>query len=158
MEMGLFRFVVYLSMGIFLKRYKPGVKRRTLLLFSALLWTVIGVLLLGKGGYRLSQLSRGHLPVVAISFLLGSIKSRLVLDRAARKGISRIVCFADDTCLGAVYSAKTWILVLCMMVFGVILRSLPIPTGLLAGISLTIGWALLLSSRLAWQAWYAAAE
>jgi hypothetical protein len=134
-------------------RFKPGVKRRTLLLFSALLWTLIGMLLLLKGGYRLSQMHRGQLLVVGVSFVIGSIKSRLVLDKAARRGIGRILNFADGTCLGAVYSIKTWILVLCMMGLGVILRTSPIPTGLLSTISLTIGWALLLSSRLAWQAW-----
>jgi len=143
-------------MSTLLHRLKPGVRRRTLLLFSALLWTIIGLLLLCKGGYRLSQLSRGQAAVIAVSIMLGSIKSRLVLDKAARRAITRIVGFADGTCLGAVYSAKTWILVLCMGVFGVILRSSPIPTWLLAGISLMIGWALLLSSRLAWWAWYTA--
>ena len=136
-----------------LSRFKPAVSRQTLLFMSALLWTVIGLLLLAKGGYRLFQLPQGRLLVVAFAFAVGSLKSLAILDRSARRAIERILLFQDGTCLGAVYSIKTWILVLCMMSMGVILRSY-LPVMLLCFLLLTIGWALLFSSRLAWRAWW----
>ncbi len=137
-----------------LSRFKPGVNRRTHLLMTAVLWTVIGLLLLTKGAFRLSQLNDWQPLIIVLAVLAGSLKAYLILDKSARKGIDRIVSFKEGTCLGAVYSVKTWILVLCMMGMGVILRNSSLPLNLLCFLYLTIGWALLLSSRLAWRAWF----
>ena len=134
-------------------RFKPAVRRNTLLLSSACLWTVIGLLLLVKGGYRWYQLPDSHPLIIAAGILAGSVKSFWILDKSARRGIDRILNFADGTCLGAVYSSKTWLLVLCMMSLGVILRNSSFPVQLLCFVYFTIGWALLLSSRLAWKEW-----
>ncbi|MFH0783416.1 MAG: hypothetical protein V2B20_15890 [Pseudomonadota bacterium] len=136
-----------------LARFKPAVRKNTLLLSSACLWTVIGLLLLVKGGYRWSQLPDRHPLIIAAGILVGTVKSLLILDKSARRGIDRILNFADGTCLGAVYSSKTWLLVLCMMSLGVILRNSSFPVQLLCFIYFTIGWALLFSSRLAWREW-----
>lgn len=134
-------------------RFKPGATQHTLLLMSACLWTAIGLLLLVKGGFRLSQLEQQHPVVVLAAVVAGSLKSYLILDRAARRGIERILKFKDGTCLGAVYSVKTWIVVLFMMTMGVILRNSSLPGNILCFVSITVGWALLMSSRLAWRAW-----
>ena len=134
-------------------RFKPGVKRRTHLFMSAFLWTAIGILLLAKGVFRLSQLTDWQPFVVVPAILAGSLKAYFILDKSAKRGIERILTFKDGTCLGAVYSVKTWILVLCMMGMGVILRNSSLPIILLCFLYLTIGWALLISSRLAWRAW-----
>jgi hypothetical protein len=120
---------------------------------SACLWTAIGLLLLVKGGFRFSQLEQQHPVVVLAAVVAGSLKSYLILDRAARRGIERILKFKDGTCLGAVYSVKTWIVVLFMMTMGVILRNSSLPGNILCFVSITVGWALLMSSRLAWRAW-----
>jgi hypothetical protein len=152
--MGLFFFIHgELSMVKGLSRFKPGVNRRTHLLMSAVLWTTIGVLLTVKGGFRLIQQNDWQALIAVAAFLAGSLKSYFILDKSARRGITRILTFKNGTCLGAVYSVKTWILVLCMMGMGVILRNSSFPAGLLSFLYLTVGWALLLSSRLAWQAW-----
>jgi hypothetical protein len=136
-----------------LSRFKPGVNRRTHLLMSAILWTAIGILLLTKGAFRLRQLSHWQGLIVALGILAGSLKAYFILDKSARRGINRILTFKDGTCLGAVYSIKTWLLVLCMMGMGVILRNSSLPVSLLSLLYLTIGWGLLMSSRLAWRAW-----
>ncbi len=136
-----------------MSRFKPAVRRTTLLLSSACLWTVIGGLLLIKGGYRWVHLADRQPFLLAVAFFIGTVKSYFILDRSARRGISRIQKFADGTCLGAVYSGKTWLLVLCMIGLGVILRNSSFPIELLCFLYLTIGWALLFSSRLAWIAW-----
>ena len=137
-----------------LLRFKPGVATRTHLLLSAALWTAIGSLLLAKGTYRLSQLAEWQAFVVVVpAIVIGSLKAFFVLDKSARRGIDRILNFKDGTCLGAVYSIKTWILVLCMMGMGVILRNSSLPIKFLGFLYITIGWAMLVSSRLAWRAW-----
>lgn len=136
-----------------LSRFKPGGNRRTHLFLSAVLWTAVGMMLLAKGAFRLSQLANWQPLLVALAFLAGSLKAYFILDKSARRGINRILTFKDGTCLGAVYSIKTWILVLCMMGMGVILRNSSIPINLLCFLYFTVGWALLMSSRLAWRAW-----
>lgn len=136
-----------------LRRFKPAVRPATLLLASAALWSGIGLLLLGKGGYRLGVMPEQGLWLLPLAILAGTLKSYLILDVAARHGIARLSRFSDATCLGAVYSWKTWILVLCMMALGGILQSSSFPPQLLTLFSLTIGWALLFSSRFAWSAW-----
>jgi hypothetical protein len=120
---------------------------------SAVLWTVIGLLLIVKGVFRLGQLKDWQAPIMAVSILAGSLKAHFILDKTADRIINRILTFKDGTCLGAVYSVKTWIMVLCMMGMGVILRNSSLPANLLCFLYLTIGLALLLSSRLAWRAW-----
>ncbi|MBW2658222.1 MAG: hypothetical protein JRC87_01275 [Deltaproteobacteria bacterium] len=134
---------------------KPGAKRRTHLLLAAILWTAVGILLLTKGAYRITGVNDYGSEIVIIALISGTLKSYYVLDRSARKSISRILNFDDGTCLGAVYSSKTWLLVMGMMGAGVVLRNSSLPLGLLCFIYFTIGWGLLFSSRLAWRAWAA---
>ena len=126
-----------------LSRFKPGVKRRTHLLLAAMLWSGIGIMLLTKGSYRVFQLTEYQLIIVVTAITLGTVKSYLILDRSARKSIERILNFQDGTCMGAVYSVKTWLLVMAMMGMGIILRNSSLPLSLLCFIYFTIGWALL---------------
>lgn len=134
-----------------LKRYKPGVEKRVHLLLAAFLWTMVGILLLFRGGGWLIE--AGELWMILPALLFGSVKSLLILDKAAEKGIQRILQFDDNTCLGAVYSFKTWLLVLAMMATGFLLRQSSLPRTLLGFFYAAIGWALFLSSRKAWRAW-----
>lgn len=136
-----------------LEKFKPGARKKNIVLLSAVLWSVIGTLLITKGLYRLSQISEGQFLIVASGIVIGSLKSFIVLDKSARRGISRIEELEDGTCLGAVYSKKTWLLVVCMMCLGVFLRGSSIPQDILCFIYVTIGWSLLFSSRLAWLKW-----
>ena len=84
----------------------------------------------------------------------GSAKSLLVLDRTANRNVQRILAFEKPTCIGGVYSWKTWILVLCMIVGGRLLRQSSLPASLVGALYVAVGWALLLSSRIAWQEWH----
>lgn len=138
-----------------LSRLKPGVNKRTHLFLSAILWTGISLLLITKGGFRLSNLEEWdqQILIIILAFLAGSFKAYFILDKSARRVVNRILNFKDGTCLGAVYSVKTWILVLCMMGMGVILRNSALPINLICLLYLSIGWALLLSSRLVWKVW-----
>jgi len=136
-----------------LSRFKPGAKRRTHLLLTAVLWSVIGILLLTKATYRIVQVQEHQIAVIMTALIFGTLKSILILDRSARKSIVRILDFEDGTCLGAVYSFKTWLLVVSMMGVGLILRNSSLPLSLLCFVYFMIGWALLFSSRLAWMMW-----
>ncbi len=136
-----------------IQRFKPGASRTTHLWLSALLWTTIGCLLLAKGFYRFGQLPEHPLWLVGAGFAAGLTKSLLILDKSARKTITRIRDLKQGSCIGAVYSPKTWLMVLCMMILGILLRNSSLPVTLLCFIYFTIGSALVISSRLGWQAY-----
>jgi hypothetical protein len=91
--------------------------------------------------------------LILLAMIAGSLKSLFILDNSAKKGVYRLLALADGTCLGAVYSIKTWLLVLIMIGSGIILRHSSLPKELLGSVYMTIGWALFFSSRHAWQAW-----
>lgn len=134
-----------------IKKYKVGGKSSTHLFMAALFWTAIGLILLIRGIW---QLEMAHQLIWGIpAILLGALKSYFVLDKAAKKNIDRILAFHDDTCLGAVFSAKTWLLIILMSGSGMILRHIGLPHTVLGFILMIIGPALILSSRHAWIAW-----
>lgn len=134
-----------------IKQYKPGVARKIHILSAASLWTIIGTLLLFRGFSYLNE--AGRLWLILPGIAAGTLKSYLVLDRSARSGLDRIRNFSDNTCIGAVYSWKTWLVVLAMMFFGIFLRKLSLPHSIVGTICVTIGWALMFSSRHAWKEW-----
>ncbi len=134
-----------------LAHLKPGVPKRIHLLWAAILWTCIGLLLISRGANWVVSYNQWWIVVVAL--VLGSCKSYFILDRFAKKGIQRILNFADGTCLGAVYSLKTWMLVFCMIIAGFFMRHSSLPRPLLSLMYITVGWGLLLSSRHAWLSW-----
>ena len=134
-----------------LKRFKPGADKRVHLLLSGFLWTAVGLFLLLRGGRWLVE--AGEIWLILPALFLGSGKSLLILDKVAENGVRRILQFGDNTCLGAVYSFRTWLLVLAMMGSGFFLRQTPLPRTLLGCAYAAIGWSLFLSSRQAWRAW-----
>lgn len=139
-------------MASWLTDLKPGVSPKTHVLCAALLWTIIGLLLTQRG---ITYLVQEDLLLAAVAgIILGSLKSRYILDKSAMQGVERIKQFADNTCIGAVYSWKTWVLVVAMMLFGLLVRSSPIPKVYIGIICIAIGWALIRSSRFGWKAWF----
>jgi hypothetical protein len=133
-----------------LKKYKPGASTRTHLLVAASIWTAVGLMLAVRGLLGFPEAQRFFFGLFGLA--IGTLKSLLVLDQAARRNIERILACRDGLCLGGVYSAKMWGLVLLMIAGGRLLRAYA-PAALAWLVYLAIGWALLLSSRLIWQRW-----
>jgi hypothetical protein len=131
--------------------FKPGVGKRTHLAATALLWTVAGAILMVRGLVILSEAGFLWCLVVALGF--GLIKSTILLDGVARRAVTRIQRFGERTCIGAVYSWKTWVLVLAMICMGIIVRRVSLPPPLVGTVVFGIGFSLLLSSRHGWGAW-----
>lgn len=131
---------------------KPGVSRTVHLFAAPFLWTAIGSLLLWRGWGWFAP-GQGRL-LFAVAALLGTLKSMFILDNMARRSLERIVRFKDNTCLGAVYSWKTWLLVLVMMGTGFAMRKATQPGPLAGTLYCAVGWSLCFSSRLGWQQWF----
>jgi hypothetical protein len=131
---------------------KPGVSRGVHLFLAPMLWSGIGIMLMVRGwGWIGSGRAR---MLVLLALIIGTAKSIFVLDKASRKLTARIHAFGDSTCLGAVYSWKTWLLVLVMMGSGIAMRRLTQPGNVIGTLYVAIGWALLFSSRKGWRTWW----
>jgi hypothetical protein len=133
-----------------LLRFKPGVPVPVHLLVAALIWSIVGLFLLFNGLLWITMAKREWFALIGLG--LGTLKSFYVLDRVARKNITRSLDFADGTCLGSVYSYKTWGLVICMILLGRFLRTSLLPGEYVGILYSAIGWGLFLSSRLLWLA------
>ncbi len=134
-----------------IKILKPGVSRSVHLFAAPFLWTSIGTLLMVRGfNWIGSGIPRW---LVLLGLVLGTVKSLLVLDKTAKKSLQRIMQLDDNTCIGAVYSWKTWLLVVLMMTFGITMRRLTDPGMVIGTLYMAIGWALFLSSRHGWLQW-----
>jgi len=116
---------------------------------AALLWSCIGLMLMWRGGRAIFAAERESLLV--ISFMIGTFKSWAILDRVALKNIGRIVEKGEYSCLGGVYSWKTWLLVAAMIFLGRLLRASSLQAWLVGLIYVTVGWSLFWSSRKGWQ-------
>ena len=135
-----------------LARFKPGASVRANLLAAALMWSFIGLYLMVRG-YLLAAVPPW--PFWGLALLLGTLKAFLVIARAARKNIARIVARPDGMCIGGVYSWGMWGMVVCMMLGGRLLRNSSVPPVVVSVIYVAVGWALLLASRLIWREWNA---
>jgi len=132
-------------------KYKPGVKVRTHYFLAAMIWSLVGLGLLGRGFLFLHQ--SGQYAVLLVALVLGTLKAIFVLQRSAGKNIERIGQFQGRTCFGAVFSFKAWSLVLLMVLLGRWLRSSGCPPVYIGLLYAAVGWALLFSSRVIWLEW-----
>jgi hypothetical protein len=126
---------------------------RTQLMLAWLLWATVGSVLVGVGARWLWESAPAAAPWVGTGCLaVGAIKSKLVLDRAARRVVDRIVARGDGRCLGGFLSLPTWGLVVLMMVAGRVLRG-TLAHAIVGPLYIAVGTALVLSSRFSWRAW-----
>jgi len=133
---------------------KPAASMRTHLLAAALLWTLVGAGLAGAGVFWiLGSSSPLRYAVLLFSAGLALLKSRLILDRAARGLVRRVEERGDGRCIGGFLSLRSWGLVVGMALFGRLLRASPLPPVLRGGIYAAIGLALALAARRLWVAW-----
>lgn len=132
-------------------RYVPAVHIQTRIFVAALFWSGIGVMLLGRG--VLAVVGSGHEWWLVAALLLGCIKSRLILDRVVRRNMERLRALDGARCIGGIYSVKTWLLVVAMIVLGRGLRMSPLPLWITGLIYATVGSGLFWSSRVGWRAW-----
>jgi len=134
-----------------LAKFKPSVSRKTLLLVGALFWSLVGLFLLTRGGRFLAE--GDHYVMLVVALAVGTAKGMLVFEKSARKNIDRILRRGDNSCLGGVYSFKTWGVILAMIFLGRFLSASHIAHQVYGFVITAVGWGLLVASRVIWQAW-----
>ncbi len=136
--------------GKFLK-LRPSASATNHLIVAASIWTVVGLSLIVRGTVWLNGIDR--LWIIFPALVFGTLKALYMLDRSAKKNIDRILSSREGKCIGGVYSVKTWLLVLVMMLAGCLLRNSSLPKEFLGLFYVSIGWGLVFSSRNAWIIW-----
>ena len=131
--------------------FKPSASRKTMLFLGALFWTVVGCGLMIRGINTLMQGEHYFLLVAALC--LGTFKYFMVFSRTARKNVARIQEKEDGDCLGGVFSFKSWLLVVVMILMGRLLRLSGLSLGIYGVLVLAVGWGLFLASHIMWLSW-----
>jgi hypothetical protein len=120
-------------------------------MFAGLVW-LIGASVLGFRAVGWFAEAPQSLALVALAAVLGVLKARYVLEPVARGAIERIRQRGAEACAGGFLSVRSWVLVILMIAAGHALRLTAIPRPTLAVVYATVAIALLLASRLYWQA------
>jgi uncharacterized membrane protein len=132
--------------------------------FSGVIWFVVGVFLLFLGvklvvfsieegaahSPLLSKLyaifkSREYAALILVTggLFLGFIKGRFVLSKTARRVVDRICALSDPIRFFDVYSGWYLALIACMMLLGMGLRWMHVPSDLRGSIDIAVGSALM---------------
>jgi len=138
-----------------LDRLLPPAGVRVQLVSAALMWLIGASILLVRGvGYVHDR--NWHAWALGAGLALGVFKSRVLLDRVARKAVARIQSRGRGQILGF-FSLQSWLLIALMMGSGITLRRIfvhpgAIGAGILGAIYIGVGTALLLADRVFWRA------
>lgn len=135
-------------------RWKPSAHVRTHMFAAAALWTIVGCGLATAGLiWCFAARWPGSLLYAAAGIAAGLVKGRLIIHKFAERNTARLIARGDGRCLGGFLSARTWLVVLLMMVSGIVLRHSAIPRPLLGILYVAVGTALLAGCLPLWKAW-----
>jgi hypothetical protein len=138
-----------------LDAYKPAAAARTHLFLAALLWTIVGAVLVLLGGHWTWSAGVPYRGAwLTLAALAGGLKARFVLLRTAQRIVDRIRRRGDGRCIGGFVSWRTWAFIALMMVLGYVLRHGLLPHGVVGVIYVAVGVALLIAATRVWRAWY----
>jgi hypothetical protein len=129
--------------------FKPDASAKTRIFMAAMTWSCVGLMLMWRGVHAVVGSGREWL--LLISLVIGTFKSWAMLDKVAAKNVTRILAKDEYSCLGGIYSWKTWLLVLGMIGLGRLLRASPLQVWLVGLLYVTVGWGLFWSSRKVWM-------
>jgi len=136
------------------------VSRSTHLKMAAGLWGMVGLGLLTAGliflfGHQTMGTLSGDGSAIGmtegicfvVALIVGFAKGKWVLPKVAKKNIARIEALPEQSPAYLTFSAKSWMLVLGMIVIGRTIRFLGAPHFIVGAIYVAVGIALLLGSR-----------
>lgn len=125
------------------------VARSTHLKVASGIWGIVGFGLFTAGLFfsfgSVIGIAEGVSFVIAL--IIGFVKGKFVLPKVARKNIARIEALPEQSPVYMTYSAKSWMLVLGMILIGRTIRFLGAPHFVIGAIYVAVGIALLLGSR-----------
>jgi hypothetical protein len=136
-----------MNMENLLVKYNPVLPKKWLLVIAGVMWTGVGVMLLG---YAVTWLTN---PLSLITGLLGALgiiisilANRFEFSKLAMKNVTRILALNEKPCLFSFQAWKGYLIIIVMITAGILLKSSAIPKPYLAVVYAAIGGALLQSS------------
>jgi hypothetical protein len=127
----------------------PSVDRKVLVLLAGIVWSVVGLALIGVAVLWLVSSNKNVINFTAIGIISGTIIFRYGFSKIARINLIRIYQQApgkDKICVFSFQNARSYLIATGMMIMGYALRHLPIPKVYLAPLYIAIGLGLFLSS------------
>jgi len=131
---------------LYLKKFKPSVRNRYLLLISGLMWMGTGVMLNIFAYAWLAGTGGSSYTFVISGIVAGLIIHHFGFLRIVDKNLGRIKPMSDRPCVFAFMSWKSYLLVAIMITLGITLRNSSVPRNWLSIIYIAMGSALFLSS------------
>ena len=130
-----------------LNKYKPGVPKYYLLLFSAIMWLSVGQYLIRLAtDWLIIEVNPVKYLYAIVGVFLGLIKYRITFLKVIKKNILRIEQKPGKLCAFSFLSWKNYVLVGFMMLLGITLRYSPIPKLYLSILYIGIGFGLVFGS------------
>ncbi|MFP3983783.1 MAG: hypothetical protein ACLFV2_08865 [Desulfurivibrionaceae bacterium] len=118
---------------------------------SALIWTLIGFMLMIKGSVYL--ISGSQYSLLFFILFLGLIKFFAVFRNVAHNNVSRITGLEGKVFICSLFPLRTWILIAAMIVLGVFLRLFCQLQAVYSVVISGVGLAMLIGSAVFWKAW-----
>jgi len=129
-----------------LRKFKPSVRTRYLLLILGLMWMAVGIMLNIFAFSWLAESGETSFPLVVFGIVAALIIHHFGLLRIVDKNLGRIRPMNDRPCVFAFMSWKSYLLVAIMIGLGITLRHTAIPRKWISLIYIAMGSALFLSS------------
>ncbi len=131
-----------------LKKLKPEVKRKWLIMLSGLMWSGVGILLnwIASKWFHTFNIWQTVLALTT-GPLLGFAIAYFGFSKLAKQNANRILAYPEKVCIFAFQRWQMYILIVIMMSMGFFMRSTYlIPRFMLAPVYIGIGSALFISS------------
>lgn len=139
------------------EKFNPAIPKRYLFLLAGIIWSLVGLILATVGLFWIFTVKQTHtlvLILTPIAFIVGFIKGKFVLIKAANRTSNLIYSRPEKACFGSVFSWTTWLIICLMVTMGQILRKLIVPIAYrdyLGLVYVLIGLALSTSSFVYWK-------
>jgi len=134
---------------------EPAVRRTTLVLSAAVVWTLVGLFLAARAALWFRSSTRPVLWLILLALAAGFIKGHFIFSKLARRNIRRIGELSphkEKICIFAFQALQSYAIVLGMIILGILLRHSSLSRQILAVIYLAIGAALVYASASYWRA------
>jgi xanthine/uracil permease len=106
-----------------LEKYKPAVKKRTLLFVAGCAWCIAGCMLITRALISLIRIQHLLTLEIIIGIIVGACFYIFMFTKISKKHITRISLIkADFPCFFSFFNFKSYILMIMMISAGIILR------------------------------------
>lgn len=128
-------------------RLNPRASRPLRMALGGLVWSAVGLLLLGMGGTWLAAASGlVRLELALPAAVVAVLAWRFGLSRVAERNLRRLQEGPERACVFGFQPPRSWLIVALMITMGSLLRHSALPRLWLAPVYLSMGGALLMSS------------